>query len=59
MQPIPEQVWIHSLLCNLAGEDPGKHELNAALEEVFKVCKQHYLSNPSINGADFFDFVRK
>ncbi|KAL3142258.1 hypothetical protein ABBQ38_002600 [Trebouxia sp. C0009 RCD-2024] len=41
------------------GHDEEKHKLNAALAEVFKVCKQHYLANPSTTGADFFAFVRK
>ncbi|KAL3152550.1 hypothetical protein ABBQ32_001577 [Trebouxia sp. C0010 RCD-2024] len=41
------------------GNDEEKHKLNAALSEVFKVCKQHYLANPSTTGADFFAFVRK
>lgn len=43
----------------IAGGDQEKHKLNAALEQVFQVCKQHYLANPSQTGADFFDFVRK
>ena len=43
----------------LAGEDQEKHNLNTALEEVFVACKQHYLSNPSMTGAEFFEYVRK
>ena len=42
-----------------AGKDQEKHKLNAALEEVFLACKKHYMSNPSITGAEFFDYVRK
>ncbi|KAL0022533.1 hypothetical protein WJX79_009701 [Trebouxia sp. C0005] len=41
------------------GDDAEKHKLNAALEQVFNDCKQHYLSNPSMTGAEFFEFVRK
>lgn len=41
------------------GDDAEKHKLNAALEQVFNKCKQHYLSNPSMTGAEFFKLVRK
>lgn len=44
---------------SFAGHDEEKHKLNDAMTEVFAVCKQHYLANPSITGADFFAFVRK
>ena len=39
------------LATGLTGQDLEKHKLNAALESVFKACKQHYLSDPSITGA--------
>ena len=42
-----------------AGNDKEKHKLNAALERVFKDCKQHYLSDPGMTGAAFFEFVCK
>lgn len=43
----------------VTGDDAEKHNLNAALEQVFNKCKQHYLSNPSMTGAEFFKLVRK
>ena len=46
-------------LCLTSGHDEEKQKLNDALAEVFAVCKQHYLADPSISGADFFAFVRK
>ncbi len=42
-----------------AGNDQEKHKLAETLPAVFKACKNHYLSNPAITGADFFEFVKR
>lgn len=43
----------------VAGGDQAKHDLAAALPQIFTVCKQFYLSRPSMTGAELYDFVCK
>jgi len=41
------------------GDDKEKHRLASTLPVVFKACKDYYLSNPTITGAEFFEFVKR
>ena len=42
---------------SLSGDDSEKHKLNAALPQIFAACKQYYLSNPDMTGAELYAFV--
>ena len=43
----------------VAGDDQAKHDLAAALPQIFTVCKQFYQSRPSMTGAELYAFVCK
>ena len=42
-----------------AGDDNEKLKLARTLPVVFEKCKEHYLSNPAITGADYFEYVKR
>jgi Xaa-Pro dipeptidase len=40
------------------GDDPEKHQLTKDIEECWHLAKTHFDANPTITGAQLFDFVR-
>ncbi len=61
--------WIQQCCCRragyelvtllAAGDDQRKHDLAAALPQIFTKCKQFYQSRPDMTGAELYDFVCK
>lgn len=46
-----------TLIACVAGSDPEKLKLSAALPVIFNKCKTEYQSRPDMTGAELYDFV--